>query len=252
VKGYGTRLMNHLKQACKRVDLLYYLTYADNFAVGYFKKQGFSVTVSMPREKWAGYIKDYDGGTLMECHYNKKVDHLRVREVVNLQKEAVLQRIREVSNNHLVYPGLTWEYLGGVRQPISVSNIPGIPPEALASATDIGSIHSDDKRTVMHRLKSRLRAALAKIKEHEDAWPFEKPVDPKEVPDYYNVIKNPMDLQTIEHRLENEIYYITENIFVADIRRMCENCKLYNRPETIFYACAVSIESLTTHLFKGI
>jgi hypothetical protein len=27
----------------------------------------------MPRERWIGYIKDYDGGTLMECRINNKV-----------------------------------------------------------------------------------------------------------------------------------------------------------------------------------
>lgn len=40
VKGYGTRLMNHLKQYARDMDgLTHFLTYADNNAVGYFIKQ---------------------------------------------------------------------------------------------------------------------------------------------------------------------------------------------------------------------
>jgi N-acetylglutamate synthase-like GNAT family acetyltransferase len=40
VKGYGTRLMNHLKQHAREGDgLTHFLTYADNNAVGYFIKQ---------------------------------------------------------------------------------------------------------------------------------------------------------------------------------------------------------------------
>jgi histone acetyltransferase len=39
VKGYGTHLMNHLKAYCQSVGLYYFLTYADNYAIGYFKKQ---------------------------------------------------------------------------------------------------------------------------------------------------------------------------------------------------------------------
>lgn len=40
VKGYGTRLMNHLKQFAREEDgLTHFLTYADNNAVGYFIKQ---------------------------------------------------------------------------------------------------------------------------------------------------------------------------------------------------------------------
>lgn len=67
LQGYGTRLMNHLKEAAKLDGLTHFLTYADNYAIGYFRKQGFTKHVSMPPERWVGYIKDYDGGTLMEC-----------------------------------------------------------------------------------------------------------------------------------------------------------------------------------------
>ena len=69
VKGYGTRLMNHLKEASKLDGITHFLTYADNYAIGYFKKQGFTKTVGLPPERWVGYIKDYDGGTLMECAF---------------------------------------------------------------------------------------------------------------------------------------------------------------------------------------
>jgi histone acetyltransferase len=52
VKGYGTRLMNKLKDHCKTKDLQYFLTYADNNAIGYFKKQGFSIYVKMNIDQW--------------------------------------------------------------------------------------------------------------------------------------------------------------------------------------------------------
>jgi histone acetyltransferase len=52
VKGFGTRLMNKLKDHCKTHNLEYFLTYADNNAIGYFKKQGFSTYIKMPLEKW--------------------------------------------------------------------------------------------------------------------------------------------------------------------------------------------------------
>merc|ERR1711871_890573 len=39
VKGYGTRLMNHLKETVKKDNIDHFLTYADNYAIGYFKKQ---------------------------------------------------------------------------------------------------------------------------------------------------------------------------------------------------------------------
>ena len=42
VKGYGTKLMNLLKRQAVLEGLEYFITYADNYAVGYFKKQGFT------------------------------------------------------------------------------------------------------------------------------------------------------------------------------------------------------------------
>ena len=38
VKGFGTRLMNKLKDYCKEKGIKYFLTYADNNAIGFFKK----------------------------------------------------------------------------------------------------------------------------------------------------------------------------------------------------------------------
>lgn len=39
LKGYGTHLMNHLKDYHVKHSVLNFLTYADEYAIGYFKKQ---------------------------------------------------------------------------------------------------------------------------------------------------------------------------------------------------------------------
>jgi histone acetyltransferase len=41
------------------------ITYADNLALGYFRKQGFTKDGRMTIDRWKGYIKDYEGGTMM-------------------------------------------------------------------------------------------------------------------------------------------------------------------------------------------
>ena len=39
-QGYGSHLMNHLKDYVKATtSCMHFLTYADNYAIGYFKKQ---------------------------------------------------------------------------------------------------------------------------------------------------------------------------------------------------------------------
>ncbi len=42
VKGYGTKLMNLFKRHAVTEGVEYFITYADNYAIGYFKKQGFT------------------------------------------------------------------------------------------------------------------------------------------------------------------------------------------------------------------
>lgn len=59
----------------------------------------------------------------------------------------------------------------------------------------------------------------------EDAWPFRQPVPKAEVPDYYDVIKDPVDLSLIAARLKGGAYYFTLDIFLADFRRMFNNCR---------------------------
>ena len=119
--------MNSLKDHVKRAHLSinYFLTYADNYAVGYFKKQGFTKEISFPRERWVGYIKDYEGGTIMQCGMLPKVRYLEVhqmladqkavssfgqysREVIGreLTNQAVLAKIKSLTKSHVVHPGL--------------------------------------------------------------------------------------------------------------------------------------------------
>lgn len=66
----------------QKIQVEYLLTYADNFAIGYFKKQGFTKEPKMPTERWKGYIKDYDGGTLMECYVHPFIDYSNISSLI--------------------------------------------------------------------------------------------------------------------------------------------------------------------------
>lgn len=52
------------------------------------------------------------------------------------------------------------------------------------------------------KLGQTLAAVVNCVKAHQYAWPFLKPVDKSEVPDYYDHIKYPMDLKTMQDRLK--------------------------------------------------
>lgn len=54
IKGFGTKLMNQLKAEMQKRRINFLMTYADNLAIGYFKKQGFQKTILIPSEVWKG------------------------------------------------------------------------------------------------------------------------------------------------------------------------------------------------------
>ncbi|ELT94456.1 hypothetical protein CAPTEDRAFT_113858 [Capitella teleta] len=88
VKGYGTHLMNHLKDYHVQHSVLHFLTFADEFAIGYFKKQGFSKEIKLPKANYTGYIKDYEGATLMGCEMDARIMYTQFSQIIRKQKEV--------------------------------------------------------------------------------------------------------------------------------------------------------------------
>ncbi|KAL1920764.1 uncharacterized protein VTP21DRAFT_11399 [Calcarisporiella thermophila] len=91
-------------------------------------------------------------------------------------------------------------------------------------------------------------ATLRELKKKQYAaisWPFLQPVDPiaLNIPDYFNVIKHPMDLSTIEKKLAAKEYAGPEE-FEADMRLMFQNCYTYNPADNIVYQAGKQLEEI--------
>ncbi|CAG8782315.1 16725_t:CDS:2, partial [Dentiscutata erythropus] len=63
------------------------------------------------------------------------------------------------------------------------------------------------------------------------------------VPDYYKIITRPMDLSTINTKLEND-HYVNADEFEADIRLMFQNCYTYNGPGSDVYNMGKELEKV--------
>ncbi|XP_011795431.1 PREDICTED: bromodomain testis-specific protein [Colobus angolensis palliatus] len=76
-----------------------------------------------------------------------------------------------------------------------------------------------------------LKEMLAK-KHFSYAWPFYNPVDVNALGlhNYYDIVKNPMDLGTIKEKMDNQEYKDAYK-FAADVRLMFMNCYKYNPPD---------------------
>ncbi|KAF1329179.1 Histone acetyltransferase, partial [Globisporangium splendens] len=88
-------------------------------------------------------------------------------------------------------------------------------------------------------LKKRLEGLLKGMMEHKFGWVFSSPVDPVAlgIPNYFKIIRRPMDLGTIKKKLDLGIY---KNIhqFAADVRLTFNNAKTYNSEEQDVYNLA--------------
>ncbi|CCM01133.1 uncharacterized protein FIBRA_03181 [Fibroporia radiculosa] len=240
VKGYGSMLMDHFKAHIRRTypDMWHFLTYADNYAVGYFRKQGFSKEITLDRSVWAGYIKDYEGGTIMQCTLLRNVDYLKTRDIIAQQREAILTKIREMSRSHIVYDGLP-QFMEGEGEGVTVDpkDVPGLresgwtPSMAVMTARPVG-------RSAEHSIMEKL---LSDLRNHTQAWPFQQPVTAEEVADYHEIIKNPMDFSTMEHKLETN-QYPNLNAFLADAQLVFDNCRTYNPEGSIYWKNSNKLE----------
>ncbi|KAH9315350.1 hypothetical protein KI387_023977 [Taxus chinensis] len=147
-----------------------------------------------------------------------------------------------------LFTSLQTKEAGIPRKPIKVEDIPGLR-EAGWTPDQWGysffrllnsSLEGPSNRQALLIFMRGLWKAMS---EHADAWPFKEPVDPRDVPDYYDIIKDPMDLKTMWKRLESDQYYITLEMFIADVKRMFTNARTYNSPETIYFKCANRLET---------
>lgn len=106
-----------------------------------------------------------------------------------------------------------------------------------------------------HRLTSDLY-------DHEDAEEFQMPVlekyDSDDVPNYEDIVSNPMDLGTVRENLDSDAYvgksddnsfYFDESKCLSDLRLVYNNCKEYNVENSSLYKAAdVFLKLIDTRL----
>ncbi|AOA61789.1 Protein involved in transcription initiation at TATA-containing promoters [Komagataella phaffii CBS 7435] len=82
------------------------------------------------------------------------------------------------------------------------------------------------------------------IKRLKDAKPFLLPVDTEKlgIPLYYNYIKRPMDLSTIERKISVSAYE-SPDIIVEDFNLMVDNCRKFNGEDTPITRMAKNIQA---------
>ena len=77
---------------------------------------------------------------------------------------------------------------------------------------------------------------LEKLYRQDESLPFRQPVDPQSlgIPDYFDIVKTPMDLSTVKRKLDTG-QYTDPWEYVDDVWLMFDNAWLYNRKTSRVY-----------------
>ena len=92
---------------------------------------------------------------------------------------------------------------------------------------------------------------LTCLQRHPDADPFRYPVDPSEVPNYYDMIRQPMDFDTIQRQLTQTPPLITTaQQFHERLLLVFQNAYTFNDKKTSFYKMARNLDAFAAELCR--
>ncbi|CAM9179200.1 unnamed protein product, partial [Ectocarpus fasciculatus] len=121
---------------------------------------------------------------------------------------------------------------------------------------DVSYIDIDEAKNYMRELRLFMRAALTEMFKEKKLAPLCRPVDPDQVPDYYDVITAPMDLDTIRTKVDEDLYP-TYRCFYYDLEQIGFNAMTYNpldikdyRGKQIVHAAKSLLDMVETHAYN--
>ncbi|EJD74858.1 CBR-NURF-1 protein [Loa loa] len=79
------------------------------------------------------------------------------------------------------------------------------------------------------------------LKSHRTSWPFREAVNQKDHPEYYSIVKKPMDLSIVQQKLERYEYRNLKE-FTSDITQIFENARIFYPKDSAAYQCADILE----------
>ncbi|XP_055807197.1 transcription factor GTE4 isoform X2 [Solanum dulcamara] len=96
-----------------------------------------------------------------------------------------------------------------------------------------------------NQMLKNCRALLERLMKHKHGWVFNQPVDTEGLGlhDYFDIIKNPMDLGTVKSRLETNLYKSPKE-FAENVRLTFQNAMTYNPKGQDVYMMAEQLSKI--------
>lgn len=102
------------------------------------------------------------------------------------------------------------------------------------------------------KIKDMMKKAMKLVVKYTDedgrllSEPFMKLPSRKELPDYYDVIKRPLDIKKITTRIE-EAKYVDFDDLQKDFFQLCQNAQIYNEEASLIYEDSVVLQTVFTN-----
>ena len=206
-KGYGSYMMSIYKKYMQVIGVTDLFTYADNNAFVFFSRHGFSLHCSIMEKAWKNKLKDYIGATLVSAHIYPSFDYERSDFILNSQIEELEKKLETV------------QIMQASKWPIQM--VSGINIDQFSSAN----------------IFSNMKAAIYKIRQIPASDLFARPIV---FPEYMDVVKYPMDFQTITAKVFGQYkeIYKTFTDFENDVNQIFKNCYIYNKTKNAYTIAA--------------
>jgi hypothetical protein len=137
----------------------------------------------------------------------------------------------------------------------SIQKDHGIPGLSTILSSQTKDDISDETKQYKREIRTFFRAALSELMKEKRCHVFNRPVDPEIVPDYYDIIKCPMDLETMRMKVDEDCYPTLAH-FLRDINQIVFNAKEYNpmtradqRGRSIVHSAHGMIDMVESHAF---
>ena len=205
------------------VGIEYFLTYADNFAIGYFQKQGFSKTVAMPKDRWLGFIKDYDGGTLMECYIHPNMNYIMTRDIVAIQREFIYRRLKEMSRSTIEYNA--GEMFKNGKRLLSAIEAPGISEAGWTAHHLNKGLTERDRNISLAKIGVSVKALFEKVRAHPTTRALEATLAYSQSSHTLDTIHSRVREGFTADKLSDVPYYRSKDMLRADLLLLANNCK---------------------------
>jgi hypothetical protein len=168
---------------------------------------------------------------LEEITQEQKIRHEKFLEFKRKQEEIIAKEKERLERNERVKR--REERADRIRRRTAAGSSSGVVDGAEFSDNSNESSTLNDETSSPIDTSDVHQKVLTLLRTNENSWPFLEPVTEELAPRYFSIIENPMDLSTIQQKINNKIYVNNSSEFIRDIELMVANCEQYNGKRSI-------------------